>query len=298
MTTKGAYATGRAFRQALEMRLKRMAAEAGEDIQRLRRQVAFDRLLARVFAGGGRAWTLKGGYAMELWLREARATRDVDLTLRSLAGVAVTDETVSTRLRAELLVLVRTTLGDWFEFEVAPATLDIDAAPYGGARFPIVARMDGRIFVKFHLDIGIGDVVLDPVEIATGKDWLGFAGIEPPRFRILSKEQQFAEKLHAYTMPDRPAPNSRVKDLVDLALLVQRLPLDPEILRRALDQTFSRRRSHPLPTDLAEPAATWEKPFAALAAETRLGLTMAEAFAVVRSFYLGVRRTDGQVTPR
>jgi hypothetical protein len=286
MSTHGTYLTAAAFRQALETRLKREAARTGVDVQRLRRQVAFDRLLSRVFSGSGPAWTLKGGYAMELWLREARTTRDVDLTLRSLAGVAATDETVSTRLRAELLVLVRTPLGDWFEFEVAPATLDIDAAPYGGARFPIVARMDGRVFVKFHLDVGIGDVVLDPVEIATGKDWLGFAGIEPPRFRILSKEQQFAEKLHAYTMPNRPAPNSRVKDLVDLALLVQRLPMDPALLRSALEQTFSRRGSHPLPADLFEPATTWEKPFAALAAETRLGLTMTEAFEAVCAFFL------------
>jgi hypothetical protein len=114
VTTKGAYATGRAFRQALEMRLKQMAAEAGEDIQRLRRQVAFDRLLARVFAGGGRAWTLKGGYAMELWLREARATRDVDLTLRSMVGATSGEQPVSTILRSELLKLVRKDLGDWF----------------------------------------------------------------------------------------------------------------------------------------------------------------------------------------
>lgn len=290
MTTKGTYTTSRAFRQALETRLKQMAAEAGEDIQRLRRQLAFDRLLARVFSGGGKAWTLKGGYAMELWLNEARGTRDVDLTLRSLVGAAPGDKSVSTLLRSELLALVRKDLGDWCDFEVAQATLDIDAAPYGGARFPIVVRMDGRVFVKFHLDVGIGDVVLEPIEITRGKDWLGFAGIAPPQLRVLSKEQQFAEKVHAYTMTNRPAPNSRVKDLVDLALLVKRLPLDPELLRNALDQTFSKRDSHPLPADLIEPAATWDKPFAALAAETKLGLTMAEAFAVVRSFYRGIVR--------
>ena len=41
-------------------------------------------------------------------------------------------------------------------------------------------------------------------------------------------------------------------------------------------------------TDLLEPAAVWETPFAALAAETKLGLTMTEAFALVRSFYRGL----------
>jgi len=154
---------------------------------------------------------------MELWLDEARTTRDIDLTLRSLEPSGGTARPTSTRLWDELQELARVDPGDWFVFEVLDATLDIDAAPYGGARFPVIAKMDGRVFVRFHLDVGIGDVVLEPVEIANGQDWLGFADIAPPRLRILSKEQQFAEKLHAYTMPDRPSPNSRVKDLVDLA---------------------------------------------------------------------------------
>jgi hypothetical protein len=34
--------------------------------------------------------------------------------------------------------------------------------------------MDGRVFARFHVDVGIRDEVLDPVEVATGEDWLGF----------------------------------------------------------------------------------------------------------------------------
>jgi hypothetical protein len=37
------------FRKSLEVRLQRTAKEKGIDLQRIRRQVAFDRLLARVF---------------------------------------------------------------------------------------------------------------------------------------------------------------------------------------------------------------------------------------------------------
>ena len=43
-------------------------------------------------------------------------------------------------------------LGDWFEFAVGPASMDLTAAPYGGARYPVEARMDERIFARFHLD--------------------------------------------------------------------------------------------------------------------------------------------------
>ncbi len=47
MTTQFKSATD--FRKSLEARLKRFSQETGQDLQRLRRQVAFDRLLARIF---------------------------------------------------------------------------------------------------------------------------------------------------------------------------------------------------------------------------------------------------------
>src|ERR1700736_2708108 len=78
------YKTASAFRAALETRLQTRAREQGTDLQRLRRQVAFDRFLARMFSKGPKAsypWVLKGGYAMELRLHTARTTKDLDLTL-------------------------------------------------------------------------------------------------------------------------------------------------------------------------------------------------------------------------
>lgn len=62
------YATPAAFRRALEDRLQAIAKKEGVDLQRLRRQVAFDRLLARLFQVGDLKqlpWVLKGGYAMD-----------------------------------------------------------------------------------------------------------------------------------------------------------------------------------------------------------------------------------------
>jgi hypothetical protein len=49
MSMSKTYATAGAFRRALEERLKRTAQADQIDINRLRRQVAFDRLLARLF---------------------------------------------------------------------------------------------------------------------------------------------------------------------------------------------------------------------------------------------------------
>lgn len=64
MTTRFESSTD--FRKSLEARLRNRAAELDVDLQPLRRKVAFDRFLARVFSGGDGAFVLKGGYAMEL----------------------------------------------------------------------------------------------------------------------------------------------------------------------------------------------------------------------------------------
>jgi hypothetical protein len=72
------YATAAAFRRALEDRLQDIAGKESVDLQRLRRQVAFDRLLARLFHAAQPCpvrWVLKGGYAMELRIKAARPTQ-------------------------------------------------------------------------------------------------------------------------------------------------------------------------------------------------------------------------------
>ncbi len=222
------YATAAAFRVALETRLKTTSTAEGADLQRLRRQVSFDRLLARFFAERNAPWLLKGGYAMELRLRAARTTKDIDISLPA-GAVAEYGGEILKRLQES----ARTDLGDFFEFVIATPQMDLQAAPQGGARYPVVASLAGRVFTKFHLDVGIGDAVVPPTELIEGRDWLGFAGIASPKFVAISKEQQFAEKLHAYTLPRPDSTNSRVKDLVDMVLLAQMETLDRDVLRQA-----------------------------------------------------------------
>jgi hypothetical protein len=97
--------------------------------------------------------------------------------------------------------------------------MDTAAAPNGGARYPVEARMAERIFIRFHLNAGIGDVVMQPVETIGCRDWLGFAGIESSASPDDLSRTAFAEKIHACTLP-RNSANSRAKDLMDLALLI------------------------------------------------------------------------------
>jgi Nucleotidyl transferase AbiEii toxin, Type IV TA system len=177
-------------------------------------------------------------------------------------------------------------IGDWFSFRVGEATTDLDGAPYGGSRYPVEARMAGPTFVKFHLDVGIGDVIVDPAEEVRTRDWFGFAGVDAARAFMIQSEQQFAEQVHAYTLPREGAPNSRAQDLVDLALLVQSGIMDKLRVAAALRRTFTRRGTHELPGHLTAPPEHWAVPFARMAEECALKIYAAAAFHEV-ALYLG-----------
>ena len=88
MPSSRIYATAGAFRRALEERLKRASLTDQIEPNRLRRQVSFDRLLARLFREEPAPWVLKGGYALELRFKAARSTVDIDLTVQRVEATA------------------------------------------------------------------------------------------------------------------------------------------------------------------------------------------------------------------
>ncbi|VHN99545.1 nucleotidyl transferase AbiEii/AbiGii toxin family protein [Candidatus Rhabdochlamydia sp. T3358] len=204
------FKTATAFRKSLESRLMNISQETKVDLQRLRRKVAFDRLLAHIFTNDINTWILKGGYALELRFAHARATKDIDLTMPVQSYSEFEAETLMTMLQHAS----EAKLEDYFTFAIGSAMQELSGTPEGGFRFPVSTIIDGRIFVKFHIDIGVGDILVEPTEVITGEDWLEFAEIAPAKIYAISKEQQFAEKLHTYTFPHANRFNTRVKDLV------------------------------------------------------------------------------------
>jgi len=144
--------------------------------------------------------------------------------------------------------------------------------------------MAGRPFANFHVDIAVGDILMEPLDEMEGKDWLGFAGIAPASLQAISAEQQFAEKLHAYTLP-RQNPNSRVRDLVDMVLLIESGGLSKPKLNKAIEGTFQRRKTHELPKELTPPPPNWTQPFAALALDCGLNENIGQAFNLLKTFF-------------
>lgn len=282
------YRTPESLRRALEDRLIATSRHGGGDLPRMRRQVAFDRLLCRLFANPNAPWLLKGGYAMELRIKSARTTRDIDLAVRSMPGSGGQWDDAAVRLL--LQDLAKADLGDGFEFLIGEPTMDLDAAPYGGSRFPVEASMGDRNFANFHLDVSAGDVLREPFELLEGQDWMGFAGIAPSKVPAISREEQFAEKLHAYSLPREGRPNSRVKDLVDLLLLIESGTLDVDREGQCIEATFRRRDTHPVPSSLEPPPQAWAGPFAELAGKCGLSQDLAAAFSRVAEFISGLRQ--------
>lgn len=284
------YGSGSAFRIALEARLKDRAATEDIDLQRLRRRVAFDQFLSRLAMQDRERWALKGGYALEIQLDIARSTRDLDLVLRTspedTPGFTPVDAAMAF-LRTSAAVDAH----DYFAFAVGRPIMEMEGLPYGGARFPIESRVGGRPFLTFHLDVAIGDTIVMPLQTIVLKDWLGFAGVAAAMVPVLSREQQFAEKLHAYATPrDSEHPNSHVKDLVDMVLLLKDGTFDPASTLDTLISVFRRRGQPRLPTALGDPPSSWATPFATMANECGISTDVEEACEDVRSFYLRVLR--------
>lgn len=285
MAEKRKYATATAFRAGLEARLRQIAKAERIELQRLMRAIAFDRMLARLFAQTEAPWVLKGGYALELRMKDTRGTRDIDLALRETFGLA-RGATLNEAIFAALQTASALELEDFFSYVISPAMMELDGALYGGARFPVDARLDGRSFVKFHVDVASGDLLLGPLEMTEGRDWLSFAHIPAAKYPTISKEQHFAEKVHAYTLP-RSRPNTRARDLVDMVLLL-RSGLDKKRIVAATEATFKRRKTHSVPKKLDPPPAAWTGPFAKMAEQCGFSPDINAAFAEVESFFLSL----------
>lgn len=180
-------------------------------------------------------------------------------------------------------------LGDLMCFEISVARRELTAAPFGGATFPVQARLGDKPLGQIHVDVASSEGPLGPVDELVGADVLGFASLPPARVRAMSKAQQFAEKLHAYTSPWASRENTRVKDLVDMVMLIERETLDPKELRRAASAVFAARERQALPVQLAAPPAAWRERYPELASQARVNARDVDAaFALLAAHWASV----------
>jgi Nucleotidyl transferase AbiEii toxin, Type IV TA system len=286
------FGSAAAFKASLEAHLRKRAAERKTPLSTLQLKVVIERLLARLFRAPDPPWLLKGGFAMDLRFRpQARTTKDVDLSVALASGVFPVD--FSGALRDRLQEAADVDLGDYLTYRIGTPRQELTNAPRGGARYPCEAVLVGKTYAKFHIDVGCGDPLVGEPERVLGDDILSFAGIAPAVVLAISKPQQFAEKIHAYTFPWSGRLNTRTKDLVDLVLLIERGLPDGAGIRSALRATFAARGTHPLPSSLNPPPGAWAVDFPAMATEAGLSTTdHLEAFSILEAFWTAGRLGD------
>jgi hypothetical protein len=272
------YATPQALRAALEDRLRNRSTDTGVSLDRLRRRVLFERVVARLEVAEPGRWVLKGGMALEVRLRDdARLTKDIDLGLR--AEIEDTD-TVQERVVAALGV---DRDGDGFEFTVSPPqVLGADGAGLVTWRIRVASSLAGKFFGGVQLDISPRAHELLATERLTLPNLLDFAGIPATEVEVVDANRHAAEKLHAMLRDFGERENTRVRDLVDLVLLVGHELLTVAIVADSVRQVWEERDGIGPPRVLPALPESWPARYERLAVEYHVEpLTFPAAEALV-----------------
>ncbi|MFA7337608.1 MAG: nucleotidyl transferase AbiEii/AbiGii toxin family protein [Candidatus Obscuribacterales bacterium] len=284
-TPKEKYKTARAFKVAIADRLRALANKSGEPHLDLYRRVAIDRFLARI---DWTKWSAKGGYILQRRLPKARRTQDIDLSTGD-ASFILSDRNVQQQALLEAFQeAARVDASDYFEFSVKPEK-PLPGFGKGGLRCIVKCSLADQHWSTFQLDAIVQDETVFPQESLTGDPFLSFAGIEPLTLKVPIKEEVFAEKIHAYTLP-RENENTRVKDILDLALLIED-GLNREKTKLALVGVFEIRKTHSAPDSLVAPPASWQKIFCEMVEDNHIDLTLDQAFAKTAAFYAELKLT-------
>ncbi len=274
MSAATRYATPAAFRRALTDRL-REAAKAGRwTLQQLQRQVAYDRLIERLYLADDR-WIIKGATALLARDLGVRGTLDIDLYLEAELEVS----------ENELRRAAAIDAGDWFSFEIGGRT----PASNNAARLPVDSRIGTTTWLAFHVDLVGREIRMTGQPEAVPPLARGvIPEVEQHGYRAYPLTDHVADKVAATYEEHGPAkrPSTRYRDLVDLVAIVNGASVSAEAQSLALRSEFDRRRlAVPEHFDVPDPAL-WARGYAAEARRSLLdtALTIDGALDVVRPF--------------
>lgn len=276
------YGTPQALRTALEHRLLTTSREAGVALDRLRRRVLFERIVARLQAAEPGLWVLKGGMALEVRLNDAaRLTKDIDVGLRD----SVTDPP---DLHERLIdLLSHDPFNDWFIFEVSePAALREDGGGHLTWRVPVATSLAGKPFGAIKLDVSPRAHELRATDRLPLPNSLSFAGIPTTEVEIIDVHRHAAEKFHAMTRDFGDRDNTRVRDLLDLVLLIENDLLSPGAVADAARAVWAERNGTEPPRSLPAFPASWPARYARLAGDHDVeGQTFPQAATLVQTMW-------------
>ena len=228
------------FAASVRARLLNVAKAQGADFNQVLVRFALERILYRLSQSAhADHFLLKGALLFTLWYdMPHRTTRDADLL-----GFGPSDlESIAQTFRDIASVEVE----DGIVFD--PASVNVEEirkdAGYAGARVLITAEI-AKARCKTQIDIGYGDAVTPgPVHAVYP---VLITDLPAPRLQTYPVYTVISEKLHAIALLGMT--NSRLKDYLDLWVLLDREVLNANTLARAIAATFIR-RGMPVPAIL------------------------------------------------
>lgn len=225
---------------SVRARLLNIAKAEGSNFNQVLVRYALERFLYRLSKSPhADSFLLKGALLFTLWYdMPHRPTRDADLlgfgpsdlqsigqTFRDIASITVDD-------------------GIIFDPESVNADEIRKDAGYAGARVVIAGEL-AKARCKTQIDIGFGDAVT-PGPVQSEYPVL-LEDFPAPRLRTYPVYTVVSEKLHAIALLGMT--NSRVKDYLDLWVMLDRESLNMNTLAHAISATFTR-RGMAVPTEL------------------------------------------------
>jgi hypothetical protein len=260
------YETAQALRTALERRLLNRSKQTGVALDRLRRRVLFERVVARLEAANPGRWVLKGGMALDVRLRDkARLTKDIDLGLR--------DDVNDPRHLHDQIARAFDIDGDRDRFVLSaaePEQLVADDAGRVTWRVRVAAELAGKPFGGIGLDVSPRAHELERTELVTLPNLLEFAGIPAPVIEIIDIQRHGAEKFHAMLRDYGDRDNTRVRDLVDIVLLIEHDELEPSLVGEAVTSVWAERDGAKPPRTFPALPPNWPHRYEQLATENGL----------------------------
>lgn len=242
-------------------RLKTQARQHGQNDQIARRRFVMSRFLARIFDADPHGWVLKGGVGMMVRLPHARYSHDIDLL--------VADDSVDPI--DDLRRVARDHHLDHFRFELSrPRPISGDK----GTTVTVSAYLGGRQFDTFSIDLVtsrrplIGDIERHPLPRLIDTD--DFPPEGPVQLYPLA--DQIADKLCALyeTFGPTRLPSGRFRDLVDLLLISEYLPIDLAPTVAAVERERDLRGISDMPDTLVSPGPAWTTQWTATAQSSPL----------------------------
>lgn len=270
------YTSPAAFRRGLTDKLRQVARSGKWSLPQLQRQIAYDRLLERLYAVDD-GWVVKGATALLARDLGVRATIDVDV-FRAAALEAA---------ERELREAAALDLGDWFVFEAGAARRSGDGTT--GVRVPIRALVGTTDWVRFHVDLVGNEATMTGVpERMPALVRVTMPNVEQRGYSVYPLVDHIADKMVAIF--DRYGksrfPSTRYKDLIDLVAIASAGSVEAEAQIVAL-RSEAERRSVKLPAAFCVPdREAWRRGYEAESARSLLEVapTLEEALELMARF--------------